>query len=41
MIYARISIHQALKYRWKQSGVPELKNEIKIYYINLSFYYQG
>ena len=44
MIYARISIYQALKYPWKQSGMPELavfKIVKKVHFVNLSFSLSG
>ena len=44
MIYARISIYQALKHPWKQSGMPEIavfKIVKKVHFVNLSFSLSG
>ena len=41
MIYARISIYQALKYLWKQSGIPELGVLKKVHFVNLSLSLSG
>ena len=44
MIHARISIYQALKHPWKQSGMPELaifKIVKKVYFLILSFSLPG